>query len=96
MIATIVPAGVRGPGNTITEPQPTAASLGSRFVILRRINGHFEPISPAIESLPNEGVAIARVNDLARRYPNQTFAWFELRGQAQPVAKQTEIVRAAQ
>jgi hypothetical protein len=57
---------------------PIQLTTESVWILLRRVNGHFEPLSPSIESFPTEEAAIAARAAKAVRQHGTTYAVLQL------------------
>jgi hypothetical protein len=77
------------PASVITKDIETV------HIVLKRVNGHFEPMAPVIESFPTPEAASTHRSLLAKRHQGQTFAVFALVQQEtyQPIAV-VETVKA--
>lgn len=84
----------QSPTAPISEHVITQHSSEPRWIIVKRVNGHFEPISGnIIQSFADKDEAIGHRNALAGKYRGQTFAIFGLVGQStlQPVMVVDEV-----
>ena len=77
------------PASVITK------NIETVHIVLKRVNGHFEPMAPVIESFPALEAASTHRSLLAKRHQGQTFAVFALVQQEtyQPIAV-VETVKA--
>ena len=70
-----------------TDPVSEATTIQQAttpaYIVVKRVNGHFEPVSNTlIQSFPELSTAIAERDKLTERFSGQTFAVFALSSQS--------------
>ena len=70
-----------------------AEELAIKWVVLKRVNGHAEPVGQTIQLFDDEALALEEARRLAERHHGTKFAVFELIGQRtyEAVLKQEDV-----